>query len=188
MPTIEALRPAGAQIWPLSVKAYHVLGDLGLIPERSELLYGQVFHKMPKSPYHSLLLLRLLELLRRATPSDRHIRPEQPIDCGDSEPEPDLAVLRGTMEDFSANHPASAEFVIEICVSSHAYDRAKLRAYASARVRECWLVLGPEQQIEVYRQPVRDEFTHRSIHGPGGSLTSDAIPGFSVDLASLFRS
>ena len=188
MPTTEALRPTGAQVWPLSVKAYHALGDLGLIPERSELLYGQVFHKMPKSPYHRLLVMRLLRLIQGALSSGFHVQSEQPIQCGESEPEPDLSVIKGSIDDFSFRHPETAELVIEVCVTSLEYDRAKLRAYASAGVRECWLVLGPEQQIEAYRQPVRDEFAHRSIHGPGGSLTSDAIPGFSVDLASLFRS
>src|SRR5437016_1229810 len=37
----------GAQVWPLSVAAYHVLGEAGLIPKRTELLYGFVYHKIP---------------------------------------------------------------------------------------------------------------------------------------------
>jgi len=51
MKVIEAPKPVvrGPQVWPLGVKAYHALGDLGLIPEKTELLYGQIFHKMPKS-------------------------------------------------------------------------------------------------------------------------------------------
>ena len=34
----------GAEVWPLSVEAYHTLGEAGLIPERTELLYGFVYH------------------------------------------------------------------------------------------------------------------------------------------------
>ena len=30
----------GAEVWPLSVEAYHTLGEARLIPERTELLYG----------------------------------------------------------------------------------------------------------------------------------------------------
>jgi hypothetical protein len=54
---IETPKTAGSipQVWPLSVNAYHALGDLGLIPEKTERLYGQVFHKMPKSPFHRFL-------------------------------------------------------------------------------------------------------------------------------------
>jgi Uma2 family endonuclease len=162
------------QAWPLSVKAYHALGDLGLIPQKTELLYGQVFQKMPKSPVHSLLSLRLLERLQRVLPAGQHVRQEQPITCVDSEPEPDLSVIRGSIEDYATRHPSTAELVVEVCVSSHEYDRSKLRAYASAGVREVWLVLVPEKQIEVYRLPTDEQFRQRIVHGPGGRLASAA--------------
>ncbi len=109
------------QLWPLSVQAYHALGEMGLIPERTELLYGQVFCKMPKSPFHALLLMRLLDLLRRATPPGVHVRQDQPILCADSEPEPDLSVVRGSIEDYASEHPRTAELVVEVCVTSHEY-------------------------------------------------------------------
>ncbi len=159
---------------------------MGLLPEKSELLYGQVFYKMPKSPLHRLLLMRLLELLQRILPPGMHVQPEQPILCGDSEPEPDLSVIRGSINDYANEHPRTAELTIEVCVTSHEYDRSKLRAYAAAGVKECWLVLGPEKKIEVHRQSTGEQFAERAVHGPGGSLTSTAVPGFTVDLGSLF--
>jgi len=190
MPVSEATKSVvrGPQVWPLGVKAYHALGDLGLIPEKTELLYGQVFHKMPKSPFHRLLLMRLLELLQRLLPPSLHVQPEQPIVCGDSELEPDLSVIRGSINDYPNEHPRTAELVIEICVSSHEYDRSKLRAYASAGVKECWLVLGPEKQIEVHRQPQDEQFAEHAVHGPGGLVASAVVPGFTVELDHLFAS
>ena len=91
--------PSGPRLWPLSVKAYHTLGESGLIPEKTELLYGQVFQKMPKSPLHSLFLIRLLEWLRRAVPAGQHVRQEHPITWAASEPEPDLSVVEGAPSD-----------------------------------------------------------------------------------------
>ena len=76
--------------------------------------------------------------------------------------------------------------MIEICASSHEYDRSKLPAYAGADVKECWLVLGPEKQLEVHRQPQGGQYAESSVHGPGGNVTSAAVPGFRVDLAILF--
>src|ERR1044071_1516571 len=142
MPVIEKPQPAarGPQVWPLGVQAYHALGDLGLIPEKTELLYGQIFHKMPESPLHRLLFMRLLQWILPAVPPALHMQPEKPIVCEDSEPEPDLSVIRGSINDYATEHPRTAELVIEICVSSHEYDRSKLRAYARAGVTECWLV------------------------------------------------
>ena len=175
-----------APVWPLSVAAYRALGEAGLIPKNTELLYGFVYKKMSKSPYHSFLVQFLQDLLLRVVTPGLVVRTEQPITCGDSEPEPDLAVVQGRREDFRKDHPHSAEIVIEVCVSSHDYDRSKLPAYASAGVKECWLVLGPEKQIEVHRQPASGQFAEHKVHGPGGQLASVAIPSFAVDLDALF--
>jgi len=177
---------SGPRIWPLSVKAYHALGEMGLIPERTELLYGQIFHKMSKSPLHSGLVMRLLRLLQTVLPSGWHIRPEQPLTCTESEPEPDLAVILGREEDFWDEHPRTAELVIEVCVTTHDFDRSKLPAYAGLGVKEVWLVLGPEKQIEVHRNPAGEVFASNFVHGPGGTLKSLAAPWFTVDLNLLF--
>jgi Uma2 family endonuclease len=177
----------GAEVWPLSVEAYHALGEARLIPERTELLYGFVYHKMSKSPLHTFLVLRLLRLLQAILPPGMHLRPEQPLTCVDSEPEPDLAVVLGAEEDYRLEHPRTAELVIEVCVSSAEYDRSKLRAYASAGVKECWLVLGQEKQIEVHRQPGGGQFAQRTVHRPGAQLASAAIPSFSVDVSRLLE-
>jgi Uma2 family endonuclease len=181
-------RSAGPQVWPLSVQAYHALGEMGLIPEKTELLYGQIFHKTPKSPLHRLLAMRLAEWLRRVLPSGFHLQQEQPLTCAESEPEPDLSVIRGSIEDYAAEHPRTAELVIEVCVTGQEYDRSKLRAYAGAGVKEVWLVLAPEKQVEVHHLPSADQFRERIVHGPGGQLASTVLPQFKVDLDTLFAS
>jgi len=168
------------------VAAYRALGEMGLIPKNTELLYGLVYTKMSKSPLHSALVRRLTRLLKQALSSGYFVDSEQPITCEDSEPEPDIAVIRGTEEDFWGQHPNTAELVIEVCVTSHDYDRSKLRAYASAGVKECWLILGPEKQIEVYRQPKDGQFTEHALHGPGGTLASSASPEFTLSLDAFF--
>jgi Uma2 family endonuclease len=176
----------GAPLWPMSVAAYRALGEVGLIPKNTELLYGLVYKKTSKSPYHCFLLHFLHEDLSRVLPVGCLLHTHQPITCPDSEPEPDIAVVRGTEEDFWSEHPHTAELVIEVCITSHDYDRSKLRAYASAAVKECWLVLGPEKQIAVCRQPKDGQFTEHSLHGPGGTLTSTALPGFTLSLDAFF--
>jgi hypothetical protein len=75
--------------------------------------------------------------------------------------------VRGVIGDFRLAHPTTAELVIEICVGSHDYDHSKLRAYAGAGVKECWLVLAPEKQIEVHRQPQGEQSAERAVHGAG---------------------
>jgi len=174
------------QLWPLSVAAYRALGEAGLIPKNTELLYGFVYTKISKSPLHSFLVLRLLRLLEAALSSANLVRSEQPIACVDSEPEPDISVVRGTETDFLNDHPHTAELVVEVCITSYEYDHSKLRAYATANVKECWFVLGAEKKIEVYRQPKDGQFTEHQVHGPGGTLTCAALPEFTLTLDALF--
>lgn len=178
---------SSAPIWPLSVAAYRALGEAGLIPKNTELLYGFVYRKMSKSPLHAALVRQLLKLLAQIPLADSFVSSEQPITCSEfSEPEPDVAVVHGSADDFWHSHPRTAELVIEVCVTSHEYDRSKLPAYAAAGVKEVWLLLSPEKQIEVYRQPVDNKFTDHLTHGPGGTLTSFSVPEFTVDLDALF--
>jgi len=59
----------GGQLWPLSIAAYRALGEDGLIPKNTELLYGFVYRKMSKSPLHFSLVTRLLRLLQPVLPS-----------------------------------------------------------------------------------------------------------------------
>ncbi len=176
----------GAQIWPMSVAAYRSLGEAGFIPKNSELLYGIVYTKMSKSPPHSAVVRRLLKLLQGISLPGRFISSEQPITCRDSEPEPDISIVQGAEEDFWEEHPQTAELVIEICVTSHEFDGLKLKAYAEAAVKECWLVLVPEKKIEVYRKPATGRFGEEKVFGPTGQLKSTSVPEFTVDLAGLF--
>src|SRR5687767_10051290 len=94
----------GAKLWPLSIAAYHTLTEAGLIPENTELLYGFAYKKMSKSPLHSALVRRLTRLLKAACPPGFFVDSEQPITCDDSEPEPDIALVKGTEEEFWERH------------------------------------------------------------------------------------
>ena len=103
----------------------------------------------------------------------------------DSEPEPDVSVVRGSVEDYPASHPTTAELVVEICVTSHDYDREKLGAYAAAGVKEVWLVLGPEKQVEVFCRPASAAYADATVLNADATITSLALPTVTFRLAEL---
>jgi Uma2 family endonuclease len=186
MPVPILDRPGRAdQLWPLTVEAYHALGEAGLIPEKTELLHGFVFQKTPKSPLHTRIVELLVEWLRATIVSGLIVRQEQPLSLQDSEPEPDLAVVRGQRADFYQRHPATAELVIEVAITTQDYDRDKATAYASAGISEFWIVLVPEQQIEVYREPEAGEYRSLTTISMDAVLSSSAVPGFEVAVSEL---
>jgi len=146
---------------PITVDQYHRLGAAGIIAQNTELLFGVIVEKMSKSPLHTWVVEKLVEMLRglmremgEADQEDHyHVRQEQPLTLRDSEPEPEIAIVSGRREDFKENHPDSAEMVIEVAISSADIDREKAAAYAGARVPEYWLIEPEHGFVTIFSNP-----------------------------------
>ena len=129
----------------------------------TELLRGIVIEKMSKSPIHSFVAHQLRDLIAAQLAPEFAAFQERPITTSDSEPEPDLAVVRGPAERYRTAHPATAELVVEVAVSSLEIDRVKALIYAEAGVREYWIVCPEEKRVEVYRQPGAQGYAERTV-------------------------
>lgn len=172
---IPAVREHAAR---LSVEDYHRLGELPV-----ELLRGTIIDKMSKSPLHRFAAHALRDLLQPQLPTGFLIFSESPLTLGDSEPEPDLCVVRGTAEQFRNNHPATADLVIEVAVSSLEIDRVKALIYAEAGVTEYWIVCPAARVVEVYREPGPEGYASQFRAGPADVLECVALTGVKVSLA-----
>lgn len=145
-------------IWRLSVDQYHSMIRVGILTAEDpvELLEGVLVQKMPKNPAHVTAKRLLVRALERILPAGWIVDSEAPVTTDDSEPEPDIAAVRGTERAFNTRHPGpeDAALVIEIADSSLRRDRGrKKRLYARARVREYWIVNLVDRQVEVYTEP-----------------------------------
>lgn len=149
--------PRDFTLWRLSVDKYHEMARAGVLSENDpvELLEGWLVYQVPKNPLHSLALLAVDEAFRSILHSDWHIRLQDPVTLLDSEPEPDLAVVRGNFRDYPDRHPGIYDIaVVEIADSSLHQDRgSKKRIYARAGLPIYWIVNLNERQIEVYTDP-----------------------------------
>lgn len=171
---------------PLTVEAYHALAEMGVMPEKTELLRGVIVEKMSKSPGHVQFTEWLADAFRALGLPSFVVREEKPLTCADSEPEPDVAIVRGTRSDFTKSHPHTAALTIEIALSSEELDREKTAIYAEARVEEHWLVLPEQRTVEVYRAPVNGLYTCCLTFTAESVLECASIPEFKVNLAELF--
>src|ERR687892_581503 len=93
----------------LSVEEYHRLDEFNENGRRTELIRGIVIEKMSKSPLLSSIAKRLYDILKPLLIAGFVIRREDPLTLSDSEPEPDVAVVRGTEQQFFSAHPTTAE-------------------------------------------------------------------------------
>jgi Uma2 family endonuclease len=126
--------------------------------EPLELIGGQLIVAEPKGPYHSTGVGKVGDVVRTALPPGWFVRVQDAIALDDeSEPEPDIAVIRGTHEDYLYGHPERPVLVIEVADSSLLFDRnQKGSAYARAGLADYWIVNLVDRVVEVYRQPIPD--------------------------------
>jgi Uma2 family endonuclease len=141
----------------LSVEQYHEIARAGILNEddRVELLEGWLVTKMTHNVPHAFALELTLDVLRALLPDAWRIRVQLPVTTGDSEPEPDLAVVRGPKERYSQRHPGREDvgLLIEITDTSLVRDRWKAKIYARAGIPAYWLVNLIDDQVEAYSQP-----------------------------------
>lgn len=128
--------------------------------EPLELVAGELVLVTPQGPGHGGGVTRLVAVLGEASRQRGLVlRPQLPLDCGvDSLPEPDLAIVRGSPEDFDRRHPRGDEavLVVEVSVTSQPLDRWKAGLYARAGVSRYWLFDVPARVAWVHEGPRPD--------------------------------
>ena len=187
MPAILDIPEVRQRVSRLSVAEYHQLGVFNENGRRTELIRGIVIEKMSKSPLHAALSKRLYDLIKTLLSAGFVVRREDPLTLRDSEPEPDVAVVRGSEPEFFQAHPTTAELVIEVAVSSAALDRENASLYAEAGITEYWIVLADERCVEVYRQPKGGIYQQKQTVRAGEAVECAGVPGVRIQLAELFH-
>jgi Uma2 family endonuclease len=136
---------------------YEQLIDKGVFTpgERLELIDGLLLVAEPQSSSHFTAVRLVAVALARAFGEGWDVRPEGPIALDDdSEPEPDVAVVRGGPRDYAEAHPADPVLVVEVALTSLVFDRErKSSLYARAGRPEYWIVNLVDRVLEVHREP-----------------------------------
>jgi len=124
--------------------------------ERVELIGGRIVEMSPQNSPHATALTLTSDALRIVFASGFVVRMQLPLNLSPvSQPEPDIAVVRGTVRDYTRAHPTTAVLVVEVSESTLAFDRGeKASLYASAGIPEYWIINLLDRCVEVYRDPI----------------------------------
>ena len=146
-------------LWRLSVAQYHTMLQVGILEEgdRLELLEGILVAKMTKNPPHRISTKLIREALENITPDGWYVDSQEPITLVDSEPEPDVVIIRGKTTDYRDRHPVAADVVLVIEVADSTLERdrtSKQRIYARAGIAIYWILNLRDRQLEVYTEPL----------------------------------
>jgi len=155
--TFQSPDPPPLRIHRFTVEQYHRLGEVGVItPEdKVELLEGWIVEKMNQRPAHGFVVGLINQLLHSQLGPEWIARCQLPLTLGESEPEPDLVLVRGVHSDYRNRHPGGADcrLIIEVADTSLAKDRAKAAIYAAAGIEEYWIVNLNDKTLERLTQP-----------------------------------
>jgi Uma2 family endonuclease len=140
--------------------------------EPVELLEGELVVVSPQGPEHQTVTERLRRRLEAIYGDRFHARSHSTIQAsGDSLPEPDVAILRGEVDDYLRRLPTGADLALAVEVSNttQTTDRRKAELYARAGVPVYWLLDLAARRLEVRSHPLappaESEYAERRTYG-----------------------
>lgn len=166
-----------------SVGEYHRIAEVGIVGEddRVELIDGELVRMSPVGSVHAATVRRLNRLLAAQAGDLLLVDIQNPLQLSDdTEPEPDVVVLRYRADFYESATPtvADAYFLIEVADSSLAYDRqVKIPRYARAGIPEVWLVDLDNRCIERHSNPTLEGYRDVVAIGSGQALASTVVSG-----------
>ncbi len=168
-------------------EAYEQMVRAGaFVGRRVELVGGIVYEMSPQDSLHAAGLRRARWVLEEICPEDYQVDIQMPLDLGqDSEPEPDLAIVRRDPLNYVQGHPTSALLVVEVADSSLRHDRDKAESYALAGIEDFWIANLVHGVLEVYREPVKGTYRSRLVLRRGERLAPLARPDVTVAVDDL---
>ncbi len=166
-----------------SVDDYEEMIRLGVLTEndRVELIRGEIVAKMAIGPKHAICVKRFNYLLVQRTAGRAVVGVQDPVRLIDSEPEPDISVVRAPMERYALEHPGPLDIflLVEVADSSLHDDRTIMKSiYAESRIAEYWIVNLVDECLEVHRGPRPDgTYQEERVLRRGESTDIAALPG-----------
>ena len=154
-------------IWRLSVEQYHAMIQAGILTEDDpvELLEGWLVTKMSKNPKHRVATRLVREALEKALPPGWYVDSQEPLTTADSEPEPEVMIVRGETRHYLDHHPGPQDIalVVEVADSSLQRDRTlKKQIYAAAGISLYWMLIYSPIRLKCIATP-QDRWNSQTI-------------------------
>ena len=132
---------------------YDRMLELGVISpgERVQLIDGDILTITPQNSFHAAIIGKIERALRHLFGDTAWVRVQIPLVVDpDSEPEPDLAGVSGSPEQYLHERPRTALLVVEVADTTLSRDRGRQASlYAKAGIGEYWVVNLATSRVEV---------------------------------------
>jgi Uma2 family endonuclease len=137
-----------------TVEAFYRAVSAGVFddPKRWEVIRGELWRRDTVNPPHAYTTERLARAFRCHFEPPHWVREEKPLRLSeDTEPQPDVVVVREDESEYAHHHPTPADtrLVVEVADATRYIDLGeKATLYAEAGIPEYWVVDLPRRLSE----------------------------------------
>jgi Uma2 family endonuclease len=171
-----------------SIDDYHQMIEAGILHGRHlELLGGKIVEMSPETPIHYTTAKQGTKYLEELLSGKADVRFNGPITLSDSEPEPDIAIVRLPESSYNDRHPGPQDifWIVEVAKTSLKKDlEIKLAIYATAGIQEYWVLDLSTKQVIVFRNPQGDNYVEEYTMAEG-TIAPLAFADVSVSVKRL---
>lgn len=177
---------------PISIRLYEQMGEKGLLApdDRVQLIEGEILEMPPIGSRHGSVAGRLNKWLSSVVGDAAIIRSGNPVNLGkDSQPQPDLMLLKPRRDDYVALHPGPEDvlLLVEVSDTTLAFDQGRKRnLYARFAVSEYWVIDVNSRSITCYSEPARGEFRCAVEYQVRDTISPRAFPQVRIAVKELF--
>ncbi len=172
---------------------YYRVAELGVFEgKRVELIEGEIIDMAPMGTHHFVCTNLVADALREIFVKGFFVSTQNQLDVDEqSQPEPDVAVVKGSPRDYLGFHPRTLVLAVEVSDTSLSLDRdIKTRLYAKAGIGDYWFVNLQDRCIEVFRKPTEDPnigfmYAERTVFGEGQLVSPLAKPRSKVKVSDI---
>ncbi len=181
---------AAVERFRYTIADYHRMAEVGILKEddRVELLEGEIAVMTPIGRRHAACVDRLTRILVMRCGDEAIVRVQNPVVLSeDSEPEPDLALLRPQDDFYASAHPRPLDIflVVEVADSSIEYDRhTKLPLYGRYGIPNVWIVDLGKRTIDAFGKPTPLGYAERRTFSRGESLRLEQ-PDLNIEVSEI---
>ena len=175
-------------LYKWSVEDYHQIIESGILEGKSvELLEGEIITVSPEKPIHSSRIDTVADYLRSLLKEKAKVREAHPITLDNSEPEPDIAIVRFNDNNYANHHPYPQDiyWLVEISNSTLAKDlEEKSITYARNGITEYWVIDLPHNKLWVFTLPKQNGYANKQ-EVVMGNINPVAFPDLNIEVTKL---
>ncbi|MEP7359059.1 MAG: Uma2 family endonuclease [Anaerolineales bacterium] len=159
--------------------------------ERLELIEGDILTMSPIGGLHVRVVNTLNRLFVQRLADQAVVSVQNPVRLANSEPQPDLAILRPEVNEDAPAVPSASDvyLLIEVSDTTATYDRTvKVPLYAREGIRETWLLDLSAGVIEVYRGAGSAGYKTKESFAAGDTVFLQALPDVRLTVDEILGS